>query len=140
MGSDLIFEMDVRDPIKFILFLQAHGLECNLIERGTIDFINDRELPISLKDCSGLFKEYAIICIKKNGKIVGEFKFEYVNVLPGSVKLDRPMFFEKAYGEYIKACLWGDFWAIPVSKFVVKVINDECKNLIASYKDEYTPT
>jgi hypothetical protein len=39
---------------------------------------------------------------------VGEFKFEYVNVLPdNNVKLDRPRFFEKTYGEYIKACLWG---------------------------------
>jgi hypothetical protein len=68
MGSDLILEIDGKDPIKFILFLQAQGLECNLIERGTVGFINDAQSPASLKDRLGLFKEYAIICIKKNGK------------------------------------------------------------------------
>jgi hypothetical protein len=78
---------------------------------------------------------------KEKWKKVGEFKFEYVNVLPdNNIKLDRPRFFEKTYGEYIKACLWGDFWAVPVSKFLVKVINDKYKNLIVSYKDEYTLT
>jgi hypothetical protein len=47
MGSDLILEIDGKDPIKFILFLQAQGLECNLIERGTVGFINDPQSPAS---------------------------------------------------------------------------------------------
>jgi hypothetical protein len=42
MGSDLILEIDVKDLIKFILFLQARGLECDPIEGGTVGFINDR--------------------------------------------------------------------------------------------------